>query len=236
MPPIRSNTNPTGLGTIDDYVERTSTLIFDFAGKTSAAKRVFNVIVRRTYNPLLGIRSNWLRGDRARAPSSVDRQPEQARVRSCIGTDRTDDRRDPHHLAVASPRGAVISSAPARALLRFVQPATSSRPIDALESMRMQQSAPSTAAPRGLSQRLRRREPWRGAISTFRSDVERHSRLRRGFQPMAALGGSRIGQALDGLEVSRPRGRGGSPEALGISVPLACRCDSLGRRVLFPER
>ena len=61
----------------------------------------------------------WLRRDRARAPSSLDRQPEQARARSCVGTDRTDDRRDPDHRAVASPRGAVISSA--RALLRFVQ-------------------------------------------------------------------------------------------------------------------
>ena len=63
----------------------------------------------------------WLRRDRARAPSSLDRQPEQARARSCVGTDRTDDRRDPDHRAVASPRGAVISSAPARALLRFVR-------------------------------------------------------------------------------------------------------------------
>ena len=67
----------------------------------------------RTRTPGLG-------GDRARAPSSLDRQPEQARARSCVGTHRTDDRRDPDHRAVASPRGAVISSAPARALLRFV--------------------------------------------------------------------------------------------------------------------
>jgi len=66
----------------------------------------------------------WLRGDRARAPSSVDRQPERTRAGSCVGTDRTDDRRDPDHRAVASPRGAVISSAPARALLRFVHPSS----------------------------------------------------------------------------------------------------------------
>ena len=45
-----------------------------------------------------------LRRDRARAPSSLDRQPEQARARSCVSTDRTDDRRDPDHRAVASPR------------------------------------------------------------------------------------------------------------------------------------
>jgi hypothetical protein len=62
----------------------------------------------------------WLRGDRARAPSSLDRHPEQARAGSCVGTDRTDDRRDPDHRAVASRRGAVISSAPAVALLGFV--------------------------------------------------------------------------------------------------------------------
>ena len=76
MPPIRSNTNPTGLGTIDDYVERTSALISDFAGKTSAAKRVFNVIVRRTYNPLLGIRSNGF----GRAASEKDPQGHLADV------------------------------------------------------------------------------------------------------------------------------------------------------------
>ena len=76
MPPIRSNTNPTGLGTIDDYVERTSALISDFAGKTSAAKRVFNVIVRRTYNPLLGIRSNGF----GRAASEKDPQGHLAGV------------------------------------------------------------------------------------------------------------------------------------------------------------
>ena len=63
----------------------------------------------------------WLRGDRATAPSSLDRRPEQARARSGVGSHRTDDRRDPDHGAVASPRGAVISSARARALLRFVQ-------------------------------------------------------------------------------------------------------------------
>jgi len=79
----------------------------------------------RTRTPGLG-------GDRARAPSSVDRQPEQARARSCVGTDRTDDRRDPDHRAVASPRGAVISSAPARALLRFDQPSYLAGPLIAV--------------------------------------------------------------------------------------------------------
>jgi len=74
----------------------------------------------------------WLRGDRARAPSSVDRQPERTRAGSCVGTDRTDDRRDPDHRAVASPRGAVISSAPARALLRFDQPSHLAGPLIAV--------------------------------------------------------------------------------------------------------
>jgi len=58
MPPIGSNTNPTGLGTVDDYVERNRVRMSDFAGKTLAAKRVFNVFVRRTYNPLRGIPRN----------------------------------------------------------------------------------------------------------------------------------------------------------------------------------
>ena len=80
MPPIRSNTNPTGLGTIDDYVERTSTLISHFAGKTSAAKRVFNVIVRRTYNPLLGIPRNGF----GRAASEKD--PQGTSPASYLGT------------------------------------------------------------------------------------------------------------------------------------------------------
>ena len=46
--------------------------------------------------------------------------PEQARSRSCVGTDRTDDRRDLDHRAVGWPGGAVISSFPAHPLLRFV--------------------------------------------------------------------------------------------------------------------
>ena len=82
-----------------------------------------------------------MRRDRARAPSSLDRQPEQARARSCVGTDRTDDRRDPDHRAVDSPRGAVISSAPARALLRFDQPRHLARPLIAVGFVRKRSPA-----------------------------------------------------------------------------------------------
>ena len=48
--------------------------------------------------------------------------PEQARSRSCVGTDRTDGRRDPDHRAVARPDGAVISTVP-------VTPAAPTRPF-----------------------------------------------------------------------------------------------------------
>jgi hypothetical protein len=47
--------------------------------------------------------------------------PEQARSRPCVGTDRTDDRRNPDHRTVASPGGAVISSSPVHPLLRLVR-------------------------------------------------------------------------------------------------------------------
>ena len=116
MPPIRSNTNPTGLGTIDDYVERTSTLIFDFAGKTSAAKRVFNVIVRRTYNPLLGIRSNWF----GRAASEKD--PKGTSPTSYLGG--LPSRRDPEALdpraGAGGDAGVARSLRPAAVVVRLV--------------------------------------------------------------------------------------------------------------------
>jgi hypothetical protein len=51
MPPIGSNTNPTGLDTADDYVERKLTAISDFAGKTRVVEPAVNIVVWVTYNP-----------------------------------------------------------------------------------------------------------------------------------------------------------------------------------------
>ena len=66
----------------------------------------------------------WLRGDRARAPSSLDRQPEQARARSCLGTDGTDDRRDPYHpgCRFATRSGHLIEASTRAAAFRSTQP------------------------------------------------------------------------------------------------------------------
>ena len=124
-----------------------------------------NTIVARVAR--LGAGAPLSLGDCARAQVCLTADSEQARVTSCVGTDRTEGRRDLDHRTVARPGAAVISSLPGHALPQLV-PSNSDAGVPRRWRLFAAVNSPAAQAPvRGQS--MRRSPPRVTVVRVLRS-------------------------------------------------------------------